>query len=258
MSSPRGTFDATPGSTHELVAGLVPRASRVLEFGCASGYMSQVLKERLGCSVVGVELFAEEAERARRHCERLVIGDVEALDLAGALPGERFDAVIFADVLEHLRQPEAVLRRVRPLAEGGTVVASIPNIAHASVRLALLGGEFRYGDGGLLDRTHVRFFTRESIEELFESSGYAITTWQRRRRSVEQSEISPPARPVPEAVTEWLDADPEASTYQFVVQARPSEDAGAALRVRSQQEKRWRPGAGPSAPGRLGASWTMW
>src|SRR5205814_4381481 len=67
VSSPRGTFDATPGSTHELVVGLVPRGGRVLEFGCASGYMSEVLKDRRGCSVVGVELFAEGAERARLH-----------------------------------------------------------------------------------------------------------------------------------------------------------------------------------------------
>lgn len=238
MSSPRGSFDATPGSTHELVVGLAPRGGRVLEFGCASGYMSEVLGKRLGCSVVGVELFAEEAEQARAHCQRVVIGDVETIDLHAALTGERFDAAIFADVLEHLRDPGAILRGIRPfLAEGGAVVASIPNVAHASVRLALLGGEFRYGDGGLLDRTHVRFFTRESIEDLFESAGYAITTWLSRRRSVEQSEIAPPARPLPEGLRAWLDADPEATIYQFVVRAVPSPDAEANLRARARRRE---------------------
>jgi len=238
MSSPRVTFDATPGSTHELVVGLVPPRARVLEFGCASGYMSRVLKTRLGCRVVGVELFAESAEQALPHCERLLIGDVETMDLGATLGGERFDAILFADVLEHLRQPEAVLRRLRPLlAEGGVVVASLPNVAHASVRLALLGGEFRYADGGLLDRTHVRFFTRESIEDLFEGAGYTIDTWARRRRSAEQSEVLPPARPVPEAITAWLREDPEATTYQFVVRAAPSAAAEANLRARLQRRQ---------------------
>jgi hypothetical protein len=92
------------------------------------------------------------------------------------------------------------------------VVASIPNIAHGSVRLALLGGEFRYRDAGLLDRTHLRFFTRESVHDLFEESGYTITHWLRRRLGVEEAEIGVPARRVPDAVRVWLAGDPETTT----------------------------------------------
>src|SRR5437867_6053879 len=152
-------FDASPGSTHSLVVSLVPRASRVLEFGCSAGYMSAVLKARLGCSVTAIELSPEAAQQAGAHCDRIVVGDAETLDFPRLFGADRFDAVVFADVLEHLREPGAVLQRVRPfLAEGGVVVASMPNVAHGSVRLALLGGEFRYRQAGLLDRTHLRFF----------------------------------------------------------------------------------------------------
>jgi SAM-dependent methyltransferase len=222
----RTSFDESPGSTHNLVVELVEPGSRVLEFGCASGYMSQVLRDRLGASVVGIELDAEAARLAVAHCDRILIGDAEELDFEAELGGERFDAVLFADVLEHLRDPAGLLRRVRPLvAESGVVVASIPNVAHASVRLALLGGSFRYREEGLLDEGHLRFFTREGVQDLFESSGYLITQWLRRRLEVDETEIPVPPS-VPEEARAWATGDPEATTYQFVVCAVPSESAG--------------------------------
>jgi SAM-dependent methyltransferase len=218
-------FDDSPGSTHNLVLDLVERGSRVLEFGCSTGYISKALRDRLGATIVGVELNAEAAELAQVHLERVLVGDAEELDLEAELGGERFDAILFGDVLEHLRDPAALLRRVRPLlAEGGTVVASIPNIAHASVRLALLGGSWRYREQGLLDETHLRFFTRAGVEDLFEGAGYVITHWVRRRLEVEETEIPVPKGVPPEARA-WAAGDPEATTYQFVVRAVPSEPA---------------------------------
>jgi 2-polyprenyl-3-methyl-5-hydroxy-6-metoxy-1,4-benzoquinol methylase len=225
LGAGRTTFDDTVGSAHMLVLELVEPGARVLEFGCASGYMSQALGDRRGATVVGVELDAEAAQLATAHTERVLVGDAEELDLEAELGGERFDAIVFADVLEHLRDPAALLRRVRPLvAENGVVIASIPNVAHASVRLALLGGSFRYRKQGLLDETHLRFFTREGIQDLFESSGYLITHWLRRRLEVEETEIPVP-RSVPEEARAWATGDSEATTYQFVVCAVPSEPA---------------------------------
>ena len=233
--SPRRDFDNTAGSTHNLVVGLVPRGARVLEFGCATGYMSGVLKERLGCRVTGIELSPEAAALAQECCDRVVAADAETLDVERVFGDERFDAIIFADVLEHLRDPGIVLQRIRALlAEGGAVVASIPNVAHGSVRLALLGGEFRYRDAGLLDRTHLRFFTRETVQDLFEGSGYAITHWRHRRLGIEESEVGPPVRPVPEPVRLWLGADREATIYQFVVRAAPSDSAGTICQLRAE------------------------
>ena len=218
-------YDDSPGSTHNLVVELIPDGSSVLEFGCATGYMSDVLAKRRGCRVTGIELDPKAAAEASAYCERVVVGDAETLDLDEHLGDERFDAVLFADVLEHLRDPAAILRRVRPyVAEEGAIVASIPNIAHISVRLALLGGEFRYRDLGLLDDTHLRFFTRESIVDLFESTGFVVSTWRRRRIEPGDAEIAPPAD-VPDNVQSWLGSDPELTTYQFVVRAVPADAA---------------------------------
>jgi 2-polyprenyl-3-methyl-5-hydroxy-6-metoxy-1,4-benzoquinol methylase len=233
-------FQDDPASTHSKIVSLVPPAARVLEFGCATGYMSKVLKDRLGCTVVGVEIDPEAAALAEQHAERVIVGDAEKIDYAAELAGEEFDVVLLADVLEHLKEPADVLRRVRPfVAENGVVVASIPNIAHASVRLALLGGEFRYREWGLLDDTHLRFFTRASIQDLFEETGYVVTHWLRQRLDVGETEIQVPQ--VPEAVREWLASDPEATTYQFVLRALVSDSSTAQLRLLREEVEELRP-----------------
>jgi len=229
-------FQADPNSTHSKIVSLVPPATRVLEFGCATGYMSEVLKERLGCTVVGIEIDPGAAALAEAYTERVIVGDAEKIDYAAELAGEEFDVVLFADVLEHLKEPADVLRRVRPfVAEDGVVIASIPNIAHASVRLALLGGEFRYREWGLLDDTHLRFFTRASIQDLFEETGYVVTHWLRQRLDVGETEIKVPD--VPEAVREWLASDPEATTYQFVLRALVSDPANQLKTMREELEE---------------------
>jgi 2-polyprenyl-3-methyl-5-hydroxy-6-metoxy-1,4-benzoquinol methylase len=228
-------FQTDPASTHSKIVSLVPPATRVLEFGCATGYMSAVLKDRLGCTVVGIEIDPGAAALAEEHAERVIVGDAEKIDYAAELAGEAFDVVLFADVLEHLKEPGNVLRRVRPfVGENGVVVASIPNIAHASVRLALLGGEFRYREWGLLDDTHLRFFTRASIQDLFEETGYVITHWLRQRLDVGETEIRVPQ--VPAAVREWLASDPEATTYQFVLRALVSDPANQLKTMREELE----------------------
>jgi trans-aconitate methyltransferase len=201
--------------------------------------MTEVLKNRLGCTVVGIEIDRDAAALAEQYAERVIVGDAETIDYAAELAGEEFDVVLFADVLEHLKEPGDVLRRVRPfVAENGVVVASIPNIAHASVRLALLGGEFRYREWGLLDDTHLRFFTRASIQDLFEETGYAVTHWVRQRLDVGETEIKVPQ--VPDAVREWLASDPEATTYQFVLRAVVSESS-AQLRLLREEIEELRP-----------------
>jgi 2-polyprenyl-3-methyl-5-hydroxy-6-metoxy-1,4-benzoquinol methylase len=232
-------FQDDPASTHSKIVSLVPPATRVLEFGCATGYMTEVLKNRLGCTVVGIEIDRDAAALAEQYAERVIVGDAETIDYAAELAGEEFDVVLFADVLEHLKEPADVLRRVRPfVAENGVVVASIPNIAHASVRLALLGGEFRYREWGLLDDTHLRFFTRASIQDLFEETGYAVTHWVRQRLDVGETEIKVPQ--VPDAVREWLASDPEATTYQFVLRAVVS-GSSAQLRLLREEIEQLRP-----------------
>jgi SAM-dependent methyltransferase len=153
----------------------VPDGARVLDVGCATGYLAAELTRR-GCSVTGVEADPDVAERARTHCEAVVVGDVED----GAWRGELaalapFDVVLCGDVLEHLRDPWSALRGLAALAvPGGKVVLSVPNVAHWTGRRAVARGRFEYAEHGLFDRTHLRFFTRESARDLAQSAGLRV------------------------------------------------------------------------------------
>ncbi|MCA1680831.1 MAG: class I SAM-dependent methyltransferase [Actinobacteria bacterium] len=250
-------YDCAPGSSHELVVDFVSPGARVLEFGPATGYMSRVLRLR-GCRISGVEVSPVAAAQAREHCEDVIVGDIEALDLEAAFAGQRFDAVVFADVLEHLRDPGRVLEQIRPLlADGGRVVASIPNVAHASVRLMLMLGEFRYRRSGLLDATHLRFFTRESVRDLFEAAGYDVEEWRRAVRELDNVEVRVPGGAVPDEIRAWVLSQPEADTYQFVLRAAPSpvaaERADARRRMREEDERREREKARAAWNGRIAA-----
>lgn len=203
------------------VIRLVGNGKYVLELGAATGSTSRVLTER-GCRVVGVELDPYGAALASAFCEDVLVTDLDRTDLVEMLAGEQFDVVVAADVLEHLRDPGSVLTAVRSLlAPDGCVVASIPNIAHGDVRLALLGGSFDYRESGLLDRTHLRFFTDETMRQLFRSCGYAIESVDRVIVEVGRSEVGFNRKTVPRRYLKRLARDEDARTYQFIVRARP-------------------------------------
>ena len=178
--------------------------------------------ERQGNEVSGVELDPALAEIAKSRLRTVVVGDVEQLDLVAEFGRASVDVVIFADVLEHLKNPLAALRQARELlAEGGYVVASIPNIAHGAARLGLLQGRFEYRDLGLLDDTHLRFFTRSSVENLLRSAGFIVTEWQQTTADPFGTEIRLRPDDFPTDVVEQIEQDPDSRTYQFVVRAIP-------------------------------------
>jgi methionine biosynthesis protein MetW len=153
-------------ASHRQVIDLVTPGSRVLDVGCAEGYVAAELLAR-GCSVVGIERDPRAAAIARERGIEVLGLDVEAVPLAAA----RFDVVVFADVLEHLRDPVAVLRQALP---AGRAVVSLPNVAHWTARRSLLGGRFPREGFGLFDRTHLRFYTRETAHELAGEAGFRV------------------------------------------------------------------------------------
>lgn len=166
-------------TAHRIVLDEVPDGARVLDVGCATGYLAAELSAR-GCTVDGIEADPAAAQQARAYCREVVAGDLEAPstqdDVQRMLDdGARPSIIICADVLEHLRDPWTVLTWLRTLlAPGGRAVVSVPNIAHWTSRRALLRGRFDYTDYGLLDRTHLRFFTRASAAELARRAGFAV------------------------------------------------------------------------------------
>ncbi|MGH7816874.1 MAG: class I SAM-dependent methyltransferase, partial [Candidatus Binatia bacterium] len=145
---------------------LVGAGKKVLEIGPGSGHLTEALSKR-NCQVTCIEVDENLTSIARSFCQRMIVADVERLNPEEAFPGERFDVIILGDVLEHLKQPEMVLRKLRDfLQPAGYLVLSLPNVAHASVRLALLNGDFNYSEEGIIDRTHLRFFTLATIVAL--------------------------------------------------------------------------------------------
>src|SRR6476469_3646589 len=157
---------------HRLMLEAVPDGARVLDVGCATGYLAAELTRR-GCRVTGVEADPAAARGARAHCEAIVIGDIEDAGCRGEVASlAPFDVVLCGDVLEHLRDPWSALRALA--AFGGRVVLSVPNVAHWTGRRALARGHFPYAEHGLFDRTHLRFFTRASARELAERAGLRV------------------------------------------------------------------------------------
>ena len=159
-----------PLGGHARLLDLVGTNRRVLDVGCSSGYLARPLVER-GCAVVGIERDPEAARIARTVCDDVVVGDVEELDLP--FETASFDVVLCGDLIEHLRDPDAFLVRMRPyLRERGRLVLSTPNVANWAIRMSLLAGRWRYTDRGILDRTHAHLFTRSTLVEALRSAGY--------------------------------------------------------------------------------------
>jgi SAM-dependent methyltransferase len=249
--SPRYDFDEIDldsGNVHADVVNFVKPGSRVLELGPATGYMSHAFVGR-GCQVVGIEYDAGMATQAAAFCERMIVGDLDQLDLEAELGDDRFDAIVSADVIEHLKDPLGALKRLRPfLKEGGHFVISIPNIAHGSVRLALLTGRFEYGDWGLLDSTHLSFFTRDSFERTLDEAGLELVELRPHELPLALAEVKFDEGALPAGIVEALESEPDARAYQYVALAVPKGEAeggtrdrpagGAALTLREEMDVR--------------------
>lgn len=220
-----------PNNAHAFALQMIGRDKRVLELGCGAGHVTAALVEA-GCSVVGIEHDAAAAEVAAQIAEEVLVVDLtRPHELTAALGDRRFDVVCCGDVLEHLPDPAGVLTVARrALRPGGTVVISLPNVAHIDVKLHLLQGRFDYRDNGLLDRTHLRFFTRDTIVGLLDEAGLELVELRRVVRPPFETELGvDPASVSPEVLQAGM-ADPEAQTYQFVLKAVP-DDGGAEVHL---------------------------
>lgn len=156
------------------VEELLGRPRTVLDVGCGPGQNGAVARAR-GARVTGLERDPHLAGIARTRLDEVLEVDITTDAAVAAIGERRFDTLVFADVLEHLVDPLATLRRFTPLLEdGGHVIVSLPNVAAWPVRLRMLRGDFRYEKSGILDETHLRFFTRESAVRLVEDAGLEV------------------------------------------------------------------------------------
>ena len=203
--------------------------ARVLDLGCGSGAIGRFLAARDGAAagpIDGLTISQEEAQRAATHYRQVEVADLDNCRLADLFAAGSYDAIVCADVLEHIRQGDRVLAECRQLlAPGGRVLLSIPNAAYAGLMGELMAGEFRYREEGLLDETHLRFFTRRTLMRFLADNGWAPESTDVVVRQLPDSEFNVAFDALPPAVARYLLALPDALTYQFIVVARPASDS---------------------------------
>jgi GT2 family glycosyltransferase/2-polyprenyl-3-methyl-5-hydroxy-6-metoxy-1,4-benzoquinol methylase len=208
-------------SSHTKILELVGKGGHVLELGCASGYMTRYMKEELNCRVVCIEIDEDAASLAAPFCEKMVVGDVETLDFKEAGLNDRYDIIIMADILEHLKDAQGLLAKLRKyLAPGGFLLISIPNGAHGSVALEFLDGKVQYRDTGLLDNTHLHFFDKDNFTRMMDTAGYLVSHLDRVIVHPKDTEIGTQWEKYPRQVTAYIEkVNPEFQTYQFIIKA---------------------------------------
>jgi SAM-dependent methyltransferase len=223
--------DAYFEHTRPELRALVPdSARRVLDVGCGSGGLGAALKRERGCEVVGLEGFPEAAERARRRLDAAICVDLDSLD---RLPGEAagpFDAIVFGDVLEHLRDPARLVGALLPsLAPDGVLVCSIPNVKHWTVLYPLLVEDrWSYDDVGLLDRTHVHFFTAREAAAMLDRLGLEIAHLEVNDHAPLPPAMEPLAGVAAAFGADRAEAAARLGAYQYLIVARPKATAGPA------------------------------
>ncbi|MBE9200215.1 MULTISPECIES: class I SAM-dependent methyltransferase [unclassified Nodularia (in: cyanobacteria)] len=224
--SPEGLTEEAldENSSLKKMLDFIGSGKRVVDFGCATGYFANLLQQK-GCIVTGIEINPDAAKVAEKYCQNVIVADLDFVSITEILANQKFDVAIFGDILEHLRNPWKVLEETKSiLKEHGFVVASIPNIAHGAIRLALLEGKFDYRKLGILDDTHLRFFTRETTEKLLKTSGYFLDQIGRTKLPVfSDSDLVPKLNEndFSKDLIECLQEDQDIDTLQFIVRAFP-------------------------------------
>lgn len=169
-------FDSDDYGVHRKIVDNVGFGKKVLDVGCAEGNISEKLLLH-DCEIVGIEIDEKSAQKAKKYCNEVIIGDIESIKLNERYENY-FDIILFADVLEHLKEPLDVLRMFKfYLKDEGYIMISLPNIANWRMRLKLLLGNFDYDDYGLLDKTHLRFFNVKGVKKLISDADLEIVNF---------------------------------------------------------------------------------
>lgn len=196
-----------------LSTGFVPPESSVLEIGCATGFMGAYLINKKKCKVVGVEKFPDEAKEAKKVLTKVIQGDIEDNDTLKKISKEgNFDVILASAIIQHLVDPHKALKSWKKFfKKNGRLVITGSNITHWSMRKKVLFGEFEYQEYGLLDNTHLHFFTPKTFKKLITDAGYTI----------EDYKIDSVGGGFPKVSLLLSKFFPNLFTYQMVIEAKP-------------------------------------
>ncbi|WP_244834517.1 methyltransferase domain-containing protein [Clostridium sp. BJN0001] len=221
-------LDLDSSNTMSIIIKIIKPKSKILEFGPANGRLTKYLKNSMNCCVDIVEIDNNAGKEASQYSNKSFIGlengDIEKYIWLDSLKNEKYDYIIFADVLEHLRNPQKVLFKCKKvLNDNGAILMSVPNIAHNSVIIDLLNNEFKYNKLGLLDNTHIRFFTIKSLLRMIDEAGYIATIQKALYSGVGTNEIVNTYNDVDRQISKELKKRKYGELYQFVFEIRKKE-----------------------------------
>ncbi|MBN1506418.1 MAG: methyltransferase domain-containing protein [Sedimentisphaerales bacterium] len=202
---------------NDIVELIPPGTKRILDVGCSTGELGANIQRALGAEVTGIEADEDMARVAMTRLHRVIVGDIETIDLSDYFAPGDYDCIVFADVLEHLKDGWQVLARsVDLLEDAGTVIVSIPNVRHYSTIVSLLfRGVWPYRERGIHDRTHLRFFTLQNIRDMLGNAALEVVAVKRHYRIIER-----PHRYNRYARYVALLCPKELLTFQYLVVAR--------------------------------------
>jgi 2-polyprenyl-3-methyl-5-hydroxy-6-metoxy-1,4-benzoquinol methylase len=220
-------IDPNGGSAAAVLASMVEPGQRVLELGTGPGTVTRILHDK-GCKVTGVEMDPDTLATCAPFCERTLQANLEDPLWWQPLEGEKFEVIICADVLEHLRDPRPLLEKLPVfLRDGGCVLMSLPNASHLTIVASLLSGRFPYQKNGLLDNTHLKFYGREDLDALLRECGFLWQHWHTVQVDPAQAELKQYWNDLEASDQEFLKARcADGMVYQHVVRAFPTSAAG--------------------------------
>lgn len=228
------TVEGESQDSLSLIAQLIQPGQSFLDLGVGAGGLGQYLSAQRSIEADGVTYNPDEAALAGRWYRRVWVADLNTAALADLLGEQRYDCIVCADVLEHLQAPQHLLAQCAALLKpGGRLLTSVPNAGYCGLLAELIEGDFRYRPEGLLDQTHLRFFTRRSLQRFFSENGWSTISQQTTQRSLLDSEFASHFDRLPPAVARHLLALPDAQTYQFISVLQPS---AAAAQTNSRDE----------------------
>ena len=208
--------------SHTLILDYIEPNTTVLEFGSSTGAMTAYMSQNKKCDVYIVEYDKEAFENARKYAKDGVCADIDQINIEALFPGVVFDYVICADVLEHLRNPQKVLRESKKrLSDDGHFLISVPNIGYNGVIPELIDNRFHYRKNGVLDATHCHFFSYQSIIDMIYEMGYSILDRKITYMDVSKSEFSESWKNTPASVKRYLETREYGTAYQFVFNTVP-------------------------------------
>jgi 2-polyprenyl-3-methyl-5-hydroxy-6-metoxy-1,4-benzoquinol methylase len=209
-----------------VIAQMIQPGQTLLDLGMGTGGLGKYLSQHQPIVADGITLNQAEANIAKEWYRNALVADLDQDNIETLFGTNRYDCIVCADVLEHLKNPQNLLTQcVTLLKPGGRLLTSVPNASYCGLVAELVQGDFRYRQEGLLDNTHLRFFTRKSLKRFFDENGWATQSTQITTRSLLASEFRVAFDTLPPAVARYLLALPDALTYQFISVLQPASAA---------------------------------